>query len=93
MDNPTRELTKEEQLKRRDAERQDRLASHSDGAGHGLIQGNAMDKHIVMRCLYNKAEELRRHALGVERLAQLVGAASEQDYNLFSYVLEMFNRR
>lgn len=97
MDNPNRKLTPEE-YKQRDAEMQDRIASQSDSAGHGLIQGAAgankiMDKRIIVSLLHNRAGELRRNAEGIERLAQLMGAASDHDYHLFSTVLTLLDRR
>jgi len=97
FENPSRKPTPEEYSKQREAEKQDRMASH-DTAGQGMIQGaqavnQIMDKRLVVSMLHTRAGELRRQAEGIERLAQLVGAASDHDYHLFSYLLTMTDRR
>jgi len=52
-----------------------------------------MDKRIAISMLHNRTGELRRQAEGVERLAQLLGAASDHDYHLFAAVIDLINRR
>lgn len=68
--------------------------SGSPAETYGLKQASAiMDKRIAISMLHNRAGELRRQAEGVERLAQLLGAASDHDYHLFAAVIDLINRR
>jgi len=62
---------------------------------YGLIKGanRIMDKRIVQSVLHQKASELRAQADGLERLAELVGAAANHDMTLFSAVLTLIDRR
>jgi hypothetical protein len=101
-----REPTPEEYRKRREAEIADKIGRAS-GAGqvatqevdtasqYGLKQGvnRLMDKRIVQGVLHQKASELRAQADGLERLAELVGAAANHDMTLFSAVLTLLDRR
>jgi hypothetical protein len=72
------------------------------GAGMGTIQGaqaiagtanRVMDKRVVQSVLYQKASELRGQAEGLERLAELVGAAANHDMTLLSAVLTLIDHR
>lgn len=76
----------------REAERQ----SRHDQAGYGLVSGaqlETIDKRIAIDLLRNRAGDLRHQAAGIERMAELLGAASEHDYLLFAAVLSLFDRR
>lgn len=73
-----------------------------DSAGYGAIQGaqamdtatnRVMDKRVVVNMLHNRVGELRRNADGVERLAQLMSAAGDHDYQLFAVILDKLQLR
>lgn len=66
------------------------VAESYDTGGHGTISGGeamglqVMDKRIIISALQQRAKLLRSQAEGIDRLAQLVGAASDHDYALFA---------
>jgi hypothetical protein len=72
----------------------------SDAAGYGRVQGNqtdvanrVMDKRVCQQLLHVRAKELQQQAAGMQRLAELIGAAGDYDYQLFTALLTMLDRR
>jgi hypothetical protein len=72
----------------------------SDAAGYGRIQGNqtdvanrVMDKRVCQQLLHVRAKELQQQAAGMQRLAELISAAGDYDYQLFTALLTMLDRR
>lgn len=74
----------------------------SDAAGYGnrMVQGNqtdvanrVMDKRVCQQLLHVRAKELQQQAAGMQRLAELIGAAGDYDYQLFTALLTMLDRR
>jgi hypothetical protein len=69
----------------------------SDAAGYGMVQGNqvnqVMDKLVVVKMLYQRANEIEANARGIRRLAELVNAAGNTDFDLFAMILTIVRTR
>jgi hypothetical protein len=69
----------------------------SDAAGYGMVQGNqvnqVMDKLVVVKMLYQRASEIEANARGIRRLAELVNAAGNTDFDLFAMILTIVRTR
>lgn len=52
-----------------------------------------MDKRLCQDMLFQRAAELERQSAGIRRMAELIGATSDNDYALFMAVLTMVDRR
>lgn len=103
MDN--REIEKLEKEQHEGLKRQSRLGMHdqtTDTAGYGMIQGTqqtgdvvnrVMDKDVLVRMLHQRSHELQMSARGMQRLAELVGAAGPHDFELFSVLFNILKLR
>jgi hypothetical protein len=72
-------------------ERQRRLGEQkvSGSAGQSDVATRVMDKRVCQQTLHVRANELEQQAVGLRRLAEIIGAAGDYDYPLFTAVLTL----
>lgn len=78
---------------KRETERAGSMSMIQGAQAIDTVANRVMDKRICQDMLFTRAGELERQAIGTRRLAELVGATSDNDYPLFMAVLALIDRR
>lgn len=82
-----------DEFRKREADRAGGVGVTQGAQAMDTLATRVIDKRICQNVLFQRAGELERQSIGIRRLAELVGATSDNDYPLFVALLAMTSPR